>query len=108
MHPFFPIGAIIHATLIAVIAFFILFAAGKAAGFTRTLGTLLGYWVLIIAVVALVGGVMAHMNGGKPPFGMMGHHGWNHCDGDKTDMSAPAHPAAPPAAMAQPAAPKKP
>jgi hypothetical protein len=105
MHPFFPIGAIIHATLIAVIAFFILFAAGKASGFTKTLGMLLGYWVLIIAILALVGGVMMHMNGDKPPFGMgmMGdHRGCMHGDWGKQDVAAPAQPTPPPA-MAAPA-----
>jgi hypothetical protein len=109
MHSFFLAGAIVHATLVAVIAFFILFAAGKSGGFTKILGSILGYWVLIIALIILAGGVSAQMNGGKP-FGMepmmWGHHG-KHCDGDKTDMMTPVTPATPPAAMTAPATPKK-
>jgi hypothetical protein len=95
MHPhFFLIGAILHATLVAVIAFFILYAAGKASGFTKTLGSVLGIWVLIIAAVILAGGVTAAVNGGKP-FGMepmWGHHGGKHCDADKDDAAAPVMP----------------
>ncbi len=106
MHPhFLLVGAILHATFIAIIAFFILYAAGKASGFTKTLGTVLGYWVLIIAALALAGGITAQMNGGKP-FGMEPmwghHHGDRHCDGDKDGMTPPAEPATPPAAMAPP------
>lgn len=108
MHPhFLLVGAIIHATFISIIAFFVLYAAGKASGFTKTLGTVLGYWVLIIAVIALAGGVTAQMNGGKPfgmdPPMMWGHHHGHHCDGDKDDMAAPADAAAPPATPATPA-----
>ncbi|HTQ14318.1 MAG TPA: hypothetical protein VMH86_10620 [Rhizomicrobium sp.] len=109
----FLVGGILHATFISILAFFILFAAGKAGGFTRTLGTLLGYWVLIIAILVLVCGVMAGMNGGKVMgMDMMGHHhGWKHCDmdkdGDATAPAASATPAPAPAAMT-PATPKKP
>lgn len=116
MHPhFLLVGAIIHATFISIIAFFILYAAGKASGFTKTLGTVLGYWVLIIAVIALAGGVTAQMNGGKP-FGMDApmwghHHGDRHCDGDKDDAAAPAAATAPATTPAPadttPAKPKK-
>ena len=110
MHPFFLVGAVLHATLVAVIAFFILFAAGKSGGLVKTLGNLLGVWVLIIAAIILVCGAVAQMSG-KPAFGMPmmgGHHGCMHGDWGKPDMAAPAQPATPPAAMAQPAAPKKP
>ncbi|MGH6872746.1 MAG: hypothetical protein ACREHE_14690 [Rhizomicrobium sp.] len=110
----FLVGGILHATFIAILAFFILFAAGKAGGFTRTLGTLLGYWVLIIAVIVLACGVMAGMNGGKVMgMDMMGgHHGWKHCDADKDGTAAAPAAAAPAAPMdapkpAEPAKPKK-
>jgi len=106
MHSFFLIGAIVHATFVAVIAFFILFAAGKSAGLVKTLGNLLGVWVLVIAVIMLVCGVMAQMSG--KGMEMMGHHGWRHCDADKTDMAAPAMPGTPAAPMAQPATPATP
>ena len=91
------IGAVLHATVIAIIAFFILFAAGKAEGFTALLGRLLGYWVLLIAIVALAGGISASMNGGKP-FGMdmmHGHHGWHHMGPPPDGPMMPPPPAAP-------------
>jgi hypothetical protein len=74
MHPFFLIGAVLHATAIAVLAFFILFSASKAEGLVRTLGYVLGIWVLIIAVLAFVGPAVGPMLG----FPMMDHmrHGW--------------------------------
>ena len=97
--------AVLHATVIAVIAFFILFAASKAEGFVALLGRLLGYWVLVIAVVGLGCGIYFGMSG-KPPFppGMMGgHSGWMHHWGPGGPMMQP-----PPAAPTTPAPPAKP
>ena len=97
------LGAILHATLLGVIGFFVLFAAGKAEGFTALLGRVLGYWILLLAVLSIVGGVSATLNGGKP-FGMdmmHGRPGWTHHwgpppDGGPEPAAAPA-PAKPPA-----------
>ena len=78
MHPFL-VGAVLHATVMLVLAFFVLFAASKADGLVKTLGNLLGGWLVILAVLAIVGAATAPMFGGRP-FGMefMGrmHHGW--------------------------------
>ena len=63
MHPFFLIGAVLHATAIAVIAFFILFAASRTEGMVRTLGNVLGAWVLILAVLAIAAAVAGPMLG---------------------------------------------
>ena len=94
MH-FMVIGAVLHATVLGVIAFFILFAASKASGFVALLGRLLGYWVLILAVLGLVIGIGSAVTG-KPMFGMQGpwmmHGDWHHMD----RMGPPgAEPAAP-------------
>lgn len=73
-------GAVLHATVIAIFAFFILFAASKAEGFTALLGRLLGYWVLLIAILALAGGIYFGVTGKGPPDMWHGHPGpgWMH------------------------------
>jgi hypothetical protein len=68
------LGAVLHATVLGIVAFFILFAASKAEGLVALLGRILGLWVLLIALLALAGGITAAMNGGKP-FGMDIMHG---------------------------------
>jgi len=40
----------------------------RTAGLLKTIGNILGIWLFILAVVALVGGILAH--------GMGRHHGW--------------------------------
>ncbi|MDE2182210.1 MAG: hypothetical protein KGJ78_04245 [Alphaproteobacteria bacterium] len=70
MHPFFIIGAVYHMLAVAVLAFFVLFAASRADGFVKILGNVLGWLLLIAALLVLVcgviGGPYAH------PFGAMG------------------------------------
>jgi hypothetical protein len=82
MH-FMLVGAVLHATVLGILAFFVLFAAGKASGFTALLGRLLGYWVLLLAVLGLVIGIGSAVTG-KPMMGMMGDkpwmHHWDHMD----------------------------
>ncbi len=73
MHPFFFIGAIHHAVLLAVLAFFVLFAASKADGFVKLLGNVLGYLLLICIVLWIVAIIVGPMLG-IHPFGMMGFH----------------------------------
>ena len=108
MHPFMIAAAIGHALLIAVVAFFILFAAQKSSGFVRTLGNLLGWIFLAGAAIALAGGLY-HVATGKGPMwhhggpGMMGWHDGDHMMGPPSATTAPA--TAPPAAAP---APKKP
>jgi hypothetical protein len=95
-------GAVLHATVLGVIAFFILFAAGKAEGFTALLGRLLGYWVLLLAIAGLVAGIYFGMSGKRPDMMMGSHPGWMHHWGPPPDgpMMQPAPAPAP--------APKKP
>ena len=71
MHPilFF---AIHHAIVLAIVAFFVLFAASKAAGFVKLLGNVLGYLLLVVAVLWIVCAATAPMFGGHPfGFSMM-------------------------------------
>ena len=99
------VGTVLHVTVIGVIAFFILFAASKAEGFVALLGRLLGYWVLLIAVAALAGGIYFGMTG-KGPEMWHGHPGpgWMHHWGPGPMMQPPPPP--PPGAPAP--APAKP
>lgn len=77
MHPFLFM-AIHHALLVAVLSFFILFAASKADGFVQILGKVLGYLLLLAAVLLIVWSVAAPMMGWHDF--MMHHdmmHPWN-------------------------------
>ncbi len=89
MHPFLLIGAVLHATGAAIVVFFIWFAASKASGLLKTFGVLLGWWLVLLAIVAL--GMAASGHGGRRGWMMM-HEG---------DHPAPAAaPAATPATAA--------
>lgn len=82
-----------HVTILLVLAFFILFAAEKADGFVKLLGTVLGWWLIIVAVLIVVACVTRPMFGGKP-FGIDIHamHGtWVHPD-EQPASPAPAKP----------------
>jgi hypothetical protein len=67
-------GAILHATLIAVIGYALLFSATRTAGIVALIGRLLGIWLFILAILLVVGAATAPMFGGKP-FGLDMHHG---------------------------------
>ena len=91
-----------HITLLLILAFFVLFAAGKAEGLVKVLGTILGAWLILVAAVVIVAVVTRPMFGGKP-FGLDGmhawhdgwqHHGWMHPEGQPA-QPAPATPAKP-------------
>jgi hypothetical protein len=85
-------GLIHHATAALIVAFFVLFAAGKSEGLVKLLGTVLGLWILVLTIVGVVGIVTAPMFGGKP-FGM-DFHGmhdhWMHHDGGPGMTPPPA------------------
>jgi len=68
MHLFGLIGGLLHATVLAVLAFFVWFAAARASGWLRLFGRMLGFWLVILAVASLLFGL----------FGMGHHHmkGW--------------------------------
>jgi hypothetical protein len=78
-----------HVMILLIIAFFVLFAAGKAEGLVKLLGTIVGLLLLVGAVLAVAFSVIG-MSGAKP-FGMdmhgmhdgWMHHGWMHHDGDQ-------------------------
>ena len=69
MHPMFIFGVLLHVTLLAVVAFFVLFAAQKAEGLVKLLGNVVGVWLLVLAALAILAGATAPMFGGRP-FGM--------------------------------------
>lgn len=93
-------GAVLHVTVFATLAFFVLFAASKSDGFVALLGRLLGYWFLLLAILGLVMAVMFHLSGGKP-FGIdmtKEHPGWmHHWDREAPPPEPNATPATPPA-----------
>jgi len=62
MHPFLMM-AVGHIIVVAVLAFFVLFAAGKADGFVKLLGNVLGWLLLILAVLMIVATVAAPFMG---------------------------------------------
>lgn len=84
MHSFFIFGAFLHATALAVVSFFVFFTASKAQGRLATFGNLLGVWLLILALIALVFVVVMVASGGQMPGGygygygqhMMNGPGW--------------------------------
>lgn len=72
---FMIMGVVTHVTILAIVGYFILFSASKADGFVALIGRLLGYWVFLLAILAIVGAVAMHLSGGKL-FGMeFPHHG---------------------------------
>jgi hypothetical protein len=74
MHPMMVVGVVLHVTLFAVLAFFVLFAAQKAQGLVKLLGNIVGVWLLLLAVLVMLASASAPMFGGRP-FGMqMGGH----------------------------------
>ena len=98
MHMGMLAHAILHATVAGVLGFFVLFAASKANGIVRLVGTLLGWWLWILAVLAIVCVFVCPMMGGKMGDKMGMHGDWMH------SMSGPAAPAPDTAAPAKPAA----
>jgi hypothetical protein len=58
MHPFFIFASLFPATGLSVVAFFILFATERTTGRLRTIGTVLGTWLFILAALAILAGVI--------------------------------------------------
>ena len=109
MHMEMLAHAVLHATVAGVIGFFVLFAASKASGIVRLVGTILGWWLWIIAVLCIVCVFVCPMMGDKMG-GHWGMHGdWMHSSSGAApaaNATAPAKSDAAPAAA--PAEPKKP
>jgi hypothetical protein len=106
MH-FFAIAAVLHTLIVAVLAFFVLFAASKADGFVRLLGNVLGWILLIAAVLGLVFGIV-HVMSGKEPMMGDGSHWMMRWEHGAPPPGAPPSAAAPQSAPAQPATPAPP
>jgi hypothetical protein len=97
MHSMMLVGVVLHVTLFLTLAFFVLFAAQKADGLVKLLGNVIGVWLLILAVLVIVGCVTAPMFGGRP-FGLpMATHMEVRVTRDNQTVTA-----APPANMQQP------
>jgi len=98
MVPFFFFGMIHHILIVAIVAFFVLFVAGKADGFVKILGLVLGYLLLIGAVLMIVCAAFGPMIGGQwhEKMGWM-HPGWaQHMQGPPpATQPAPPPPAQP-------------
>jgi hypothetical protein len=97
----FVVHTLVSLTIIAVLAFFVLFAAEKADGLIKIFGRVLGVWLLILAVLAAAGAAAAPMMGGRP-FGMEmrrhmrdAHCYWQREESDRTAPPAPAAPSEP-------------
>lgn len=76
MHSFFIFGVLLHATALTVIGFFVQFAADRATGRVQSIGKLLGWWLYLLAAVALIGGLFAIGSGRVPGRGWMGEPQW--------------------------------
>jgi hypothetical protein len=74
MHSLLIFGALLHATALAVIGFFVLFAADRSAGRVQTIGKLLGAWLFILAALVIIGAALALAFGCVPGSGWMGRH----------------------------------
>jgi hypothetical protein len=99
MHDMF--GMIFHALAVAVIGFFVLFAAERASGIVKLVGTILGWLLWLLAIAGVVCAFICPGMGGKGP-------GWmDRMHGTPPAAEAPAKPDAAPATPA-PATPKKP
>jgi CDP-diglyceride synthetase len=101
MHPMIIVGVVLHVTLFATLAFFVLFAAQRAQGLVKLLGNVVGAWLLLLAILVILACATAPMFGGRP-FGMsMGEHMSGHadfrrmhrdCDVTATPSASPAQP----------------
>jgi hypothetical protein len=98
MHGFYAMGAVLHTIVVAVVAFFVLFTAGKAVGFTRLLGYVLGWILLVGAAASLAVGIYFAATGHHPAWMERDHQGWmaREKDGDSTLPGASQPPQTPP------------
>ena len=106
MHMGMLAHAVLHATVAGVIGFFVLFAASRADGIVKLVGTVLGWWLWIIAVLSIVC-VFVCPGMGDKGMGWMRDHLGMHAD-SVAPAPATGAPAKPDAAAPAVPAPKKP
>src|SRR5271165_5841133 len=97
------VGIVLHATVLAVLAFFVLFAASKAEGLVKLLGYILGLWLLLLTIGAIAAGAW-HCLHPDADHGMdRAHHGWMTWmhDGSTPPSTAPQAPQTAPAPAAK-------
>ena len=96
---------VVHATVILIVAYFILFAASKASGLVRAIGMLLALWVLVLGALCVASmGTLPTSGKGSPFMEMMRQHmgSWMHKP-EQAPQPAPApSPAPTPTPQAQP------
>jgi len=97
LHSFFLPGILLHAIALAIVAFFILFAASKSDGFVRVLGNLLGWILLLGALVILAAVVYGAATGQRPPWIDRFHERWMQQGGELEDQHANGAPPPQPA-----------
>lgn len=99
---FFAIHGLLMFTVLAVIGFIVLVAASKCGGLLSLWGKLLGAWLYLLAILALVFHVIGPLLG----WHMMGHGPGMRRDHPRWEMPAPPPPSA--TAPEQPEAPATP
>lgn len=61
---YFAFSIVVQVTALAIVGFFLLFAAGKTQGVVAFIGRALAVWVYFIAAVVLAAAVMAYFHMG--------------------------------------------
>ena len=99
MHMF--VDVVLHATVLAIMGYALLWSASKVEGVVALIGKVLGVWVFLLAILSVVAVATMPMFGGKP-FGIDMTHGhdpgWMHRidrdrDGGATPSARPENPA---------------
>ena len=99
------LGVVVHATVLLIVAYFILFAASKANGVVGAIGKLLALWVFALAVLMVVCTGMAPGPDHGPWFknmmrGQIGN--WMHAPEQSAQPAPAPHPTPAPSPQAQP------
>jgi hypothetical protein len=93
MHMHMIAHAVLHATLLAIVGYALLFSATRTAGVVALIGRLLGIWVFIVAALFVAAGIFApeHDHGFGP-----GMHPWGPPPGPPAMQPAPGPQQPPP------------
>jgi hypothetical protein len=93
--------AVLHATLLAIVGYALLFSATRTAGIVALIGRLLGIWVFIVAALFVAAAIIAPPpDRAFAPWGMMhggpGMHPWGPPPGPPAMQPAPGPQQPPP------------